>query len=70
MSYPLCMQKLHQKLRKDHHLKHFARLQYILFLKGIGVTLEDALSFWRSEFTKKMEADKVCSMHLYDLYNL
>lgn len=42
-SYPLCMRFCHETLRSKHHLKHHARLQYGLFLKGIGVTLEDAL---------------------------
>ena len=34
-------------------------MQYGLFLKGIGVTLPDSLRFWRSEFTKIMEPEKV-----------
>lgn len=31
--YPMCMKTLHERLRRDHHLKHFGRLQYGLFLK-------------------------------------
>ena len=58
-SFPPCMRHLHESLRRDHHLKHFARLQYGLFLKNIGLTLEQALAFWRAEFTKKMDVDKV-----------
>lgn len=42
-SFPMCMRQCHEALRSKHHLKHFSRLQYGLFLKGIGVTLEDAL---------------------------
>ena len=38
--------------RDTHHLKHHARLQFGLFLKGIGVKMEDALAFWRAEFAK------------------
>lgn len=53
------MSGLHNALRSEHHLKHFGRLQYGLFLKSIGLTLEQALAFWRSEFIKKMEPDKV-----------
>ena len=53
------MRHLHESLRKEHHLKHVGRLQYGLFLKSIGLTLNQALSFWRSEFTKRMEPDKV-----------
>ena len=37
-------------LRKNSHLKHYGRLQYTLFLKGIGLTLEDCLIFWRQAF--------------------
>ena len=58
-SFPMCMQNLHQGLRSNHHLKHWGRMQYGLFLKGIGLSLEEALKFWRMEFTKTMEPDKV-----------
>lgn len=35
-------------------------MQYGLFLKGIGLSLEQALQFWRSEFIRgKVDADKV-----------
>ncbi|KAJ8133107.1 hypothetical protein O1611_g516 [Lasiodiplodia mahajangana] len=50
--FPLCMQNLHRTLRRDAHLKHFGRLQYTLFLKGIGLNLEECLIFWRSAFHK------------------
>jgi len=53
------MKRLHVVLRSEHHLKHQARQQYGLFLKGAGLPLEQALILWRSEFTKKMDADKV-----------
>ncbi|KAK5261569.1 DNA primase subunit pri2 [Exophiala xenobiotica] len=48
--FPLCMKHLHSTLRKNNHLKHYGRLQYTLFLKGIGLTLEDCLLFWRQSF--------------------
>lgn len=53
-SFPMCMRAMHKKLRATHHLKHTARMQYGLFLKGIGLSLENALVFWRSEFTRNM----------------
>lgn len=53
------MKRLHVNLRSEHHLKHQARQQYGLFLKGAGLSLEEALVFWKSEFTKKMDSDKV-----------
>jgi DNA primase large subunit len=48
----MCMTHLHRSLRRDAHLKHFGRLQYTLFLKGIGLNLEECLVFWRSGFSK------------------
>lgn len=69
-SFPLCMKQLHEQLRLAHHLKHGGRLQYGLYLKGIGVTLEDSLRFWREEFTKIMELDKFEKQYAYNIrYN-
>jgi DNA primase large subunit len=31
--FPMCMRNLHENLKRNHHLKHFGRLQYGLFLK-------------------------------------
>jgi DNA primase large subunit len=49
-SAPLCMRSSYGVLKANHHLKHEARLQFGLFLKGIGLGMEDALTFWRAEF--------------------
>ena len=53
--FPLCMRNLHINLRKNNHLKHYGRLQYTLFLKGIGLSLEDCLVFWRRSFKNKSD---------------
>lgn len=58
-SYPLCMRQLHKSLKETHHLRHWGRMQYGLFLKGIGLSLEDSLKFWRQEFSKGIGEDKV-----------
>lgn len=58
-SFPLCMRQLHEAFRHNHHLRYGGRLQYTLFLKGIGMTLEDVLTMWREEFSKIMDVDKV-----------
>jgi len=69
-SYPPCMRLVHDSLRSTHHLKYHGRLQYGLFLKGIGVTLEDSLRFWREEFTKTIEPDKFDKSYAYGVrYN-
>lgn len=46
----MCMRNLHTTLRKNNHLKYFGRLQYTLFLKGIGLSMEECLIFWRQSF--------------------
>ncbi|CAL7943762.1 unnamed protein product [Xylocopa violacea] len=66
-SYPLCMRTLHEALRTHHHLRNSGRIQYGLFIKGIGVTLEDALHFWRSEFGKKLDMDKFDKQYAYSI---
>ena len=48
--FPLCMRNLHRELRKNSHLKHFGRLQYTLFLKGVGLSLQECIVFWRKAF--------------------
>eukprot|EP01080_Neovahlkampfia_damariscottae_P002497 gene2497-3203_t len=64
-SFPLCMKHLHKKLKQTHHIKHQGRLQYGLFLKGIGLTLDGALQYWRDEFTKKMTDSDFDKNYLY-----
>ena len=56
-NFPLCMSTIQQVLTSSHHIKYKARLQYGLFLKGIGMTLEDAMKFFRGEFTKRHDVD-------------
>lgn len=61
------MRGIHHRLRQDHHLRFGARQQYGLFLKGIGLSLEEALAFFREEFTKKIDSDKVSFLLLQNL---
>ncbi|XP_041803558.1 DNA primase large subunit [Chelmon rostratus] len=70
-SFPLCMRQLHQNLRETHHLRHGGRMQYGLFLKGIGLSLEQALQFWRSEFVRgKVDADKFDKAYAYGIRHM
>nr|XP_015218762.1 PREDICTED: DNA primase large subunit isoform X2 [Lepisosteus oculatus] len=70
-SFPLCMRHLHRALREQHHLRHGGRMQYGLFLKGIGLTLEQALQFWRAEFIKgKVDADKFDKAYAYSIRHM
>lgn len=64
--FPLCMKHLHTTLRRDSHLKHYGRLQYTLFLKGIGLSLDDCLIFWRQAF-KKIDDDRFNKEYRYNV---
>ena len=69
-SFPLCMHNMHSKLHETHHLKHSARHQLGLFLKGIRLTVEESLAYWRAQFTKKIPADKFNKEYAYNIrYN-
>lgn len=67
-SFPLCMLNMFDGLKRDHHLKHTGRQQLGNFLKGIGLSLDSALAFWRTEFAKGgMPEDKFKKEHLYNI---
>lgn len=69
--FPLCMQNLHRELRKNSHLKHYARLQYTLFLKGLGMDLNECIVFWRQAFKLMTDGKPLPlpqSLHLISLF--
>lgn len=66
-NYPLCMRQMHIHLKQAHHMKHTGRIQYGLFLKGIGLTLDDSIKFWRTEFTKKIPKEQFDRNYLYNV---
>ncbi|KAF9363010.1 hypothetical protein BGX34_005082 [Mortierella sp. NVP85] len=63
---PLCMENLHDELRRNKHLKHWGRIQYGLFLKGIGLSLEQALIFWQMAF-EKLTPDQFTKQYAYNI---
>ncbi|KAL8293663.1 hypothetical protein RQP46_000364 [Phenoliferia psychrophenolica] len=50
-SFPMCMRSMQDTLKSSHHLKHEGRQQLNLFLKGIGLSVEEAVFFWRKSFS-------------------
>ncbi|CAH1635543.1 unnamed protein product [Spodoptera littoralis] len=48
--FPPCMLNLHQNLRRRHRLSHTQRFHYSLFLKDIGMPIEESVEFWRAEY--------------------
>ncbi|KAI7905502.1 eukaryotic and archaeal DNA primase, large subunit-domain-containing protein [Cokeromyces recurvatus] len=66
---PLCMRNLQDALKANKHLKHDGRLQYGLFLKGIGLSVGEALIFWRTAFSNITD-DKFRKEYAYNIrYN-
>ncbi|TFK42657.1 eukaryotic and archaeal DNA primase, large subunit-domain-containing protein [Crucibulum laeve] len=64
--FPMCMRSLHESLRRDNHLKHFGRLQYGLFLKVLGLSVEEAIAFWRKAFSRITD-DKFNKEYKYNI---
>lgn len=50
--FPPCMLNLHTSLRKTHRLSHDQRFIYSLFLKDIGLPVDEAIKFWRLEYSQ------------------
>ena len=66
-AFALCMQSLQESLKATSHLKHWGRQQYGLYLKGIGLSLEEALIFWQKHFTRKMTVDDFLKKYAYNI---
>lgn len=66
-SMPLCMKNLHQALRANHHLRYGGRVQYGLFLKALGLSMEDAIAFWRKAFCHKMSLEDFNKKYAYNI---
>lgn len=65
-NFPMCASNLMNGLQSTHHLKYLARKQFSLFLKWIGLSVDEALKFWASEFTKSMGLDKFEKEYKYN----
>ncbi|GAA5854515.1 hypothetical protein JCM5353_000035 [Sporobolomyces roseus] len=65
-SFPLCMRNMQETLKTAKHLKHEGRQQYNLFLKGIGLSVEEAVVFWRKSFSS-ISDDKFKKEYQYNI---
>jgi DNA primase large subunit len=66
-SFPLCMLLSHRHLTANSHLTHNGRLQYGMFLKGMGLSLEESMNFWKMKFSKKYPEDKFEKEYAYNI---
>ncbi|WIA35478.1 hypothetical protein OEZ86_003910 [Tetradesmus obliquus] len=68
--FPLCMSVMYERLASEHHLKHWGLQQFSLFLKSIGLPLEQALLFFRQQFAARTPGDKFNKEYAYNVrYN-
>ena len=67
--YPLCAKHLQKNLIYNSHLKYQGRQQLGLFLKGIGLGIDEALKFWNHQFTKsgKMTTETFNKEYRYNI---
>lgn len=59
--FPPCMYHLLNVLRNNHRLTYIWRYYFSLFLKDIGLTLEDSIEFWRREYSKSCSGGTTCT---------
>ena len=69
-SMPLCMAQAHNGLKQESKLRHHARQQYGLFLKGAGLTMEESLIFFQRHFTKIMSSEKFQKEYTYNIRHM
>ncbi|XP_063842105.1 uncharacterized protein LOC135089871 [Scylla paramamosain] len=50
--FPLCMQDLHKDLKRHNRLRHYERYRFTLYLKDIGLPLDENIAFWESYYSK------------------
>jgi len=66
LHFPLCMQSTMEHMKHEGHLKHGGRMHLGLFLKGIGLSLSEAIIYWRNSFTK-LSGDKFNKQYAYNV---
>ena len=57
-------------VKNKHHTKHYGRLQLGLFLKALGLSMEEAYAFWKSEFCKTMDSEKFDKQYGYNIRHM
>ncbi|CAH6722225.1 DNA primase large subunit [[Candida] jaroonii] len=65
--YPLCGKHLQKTLSVNHHLRYQGRQQLGLFLKGIGLNIDEALKFWSNQFSANMTMEKFNKEYKYNI---
>lgn len=61
------MSAIHLHFRQTHHMNYFMRMQYGIFLKSLGLPLDQMIEFWKDEYTKIMSEDEFNKKYLYTI---
>ncbi|VEN51722.1 unnamed protein product [Callosobruchus maculatus] len=59
--FPLCMLNLYKILESTNRLAHSERFDFSLYLKDIGLSLQDALKFWEMMYSKEHASCSRCT---------
>lgn len=68
--YPMCASHLQKSATVNSHLRYAGRQQLGLFLKGIGLNVDEALKFWGYQFTKPPSSISLESFNKNYKYNI
>ncbi len=63
--FPLCMLEIHDNFKQVHSLKHWGRLQFGMFLKGIGMDIKDTVRLFSNELKKTAQGEKKVKEYQY-----
>lgn len=63
--FPLCMQELHKVLKHHNRLRHYERYRFSLYLKDIGLPLDENIAFWESYYSKPHRSDTGGCQHAW-----
>lgn len=58
-TFPLCMKEMYDHLEEHHHLRHHGRMQLGLYLKELGLTMEQSLQYWKGHFKQVMKDNEL-----------
>lgn len=59
--FPPCMAHLLKMLRTQHRLSHHWRYNFSLFLKDIGLSVDESIEFWKAEYSKSCKVGSSCT---------
>jgi DNA primase large subunit len=69
-SFPLCMSHTYNESIRNSHLTHGGRMQLGLFFKGIGLSLNDSLQWWRNTFSSRTTLERFEKEYAYNIRHM